>query len=115
MLLISVCYWAGGGLGTCKPCDGPCKQLPCFEKGGCIEKIIDGVPNICYNYIYPITDWGNHPGLACITAAVVGVALPICHLIWLGVFKLRMLLFAKTFGSRIQQAKYFKNAKSKCT
>ena len=106
--LISVSYWAAGGLGTCKPCDnGICDTQECLDKGGCVEKTIDGVANICYTYIYPITDWGNHPGLACITVAVGVIALPICHLIWLGVFKLRMLIYENTCGRKIEQVKLY--------
>ena len=52
---------------------------------------------MCYTYIYPITDWGNHPGLAAITVVIGVVMLPICHMIWLGVYKLRTLIFEKTY------------------
>ena len=45
----------------------------CFETGGC--KLIDG--EMCFTYIYPITDWGNHPGLATITV-VIGVTVLAC-------------------------------------
>ena len=59
---------------------------------------IDGEQNLCYTYIYPITDWGNHPGVAAITVVAGMIILPVIHMIWLGIFKLRMLLFEKTYG-----------------
>ena len=110
MFLNSVSYWAAGGLGTCKPLDGgDIRNETCYEKykeKGCVKKTIDGVPSMCYTYIYPITDWGNRPEIASVVVVVGCIMLPVCHLIWLGVFKLRMLIFEKTYGSRVQQVKY---------
>jgi hypothetical protein len=71
----------------------------CIANGGC--QVDDGI--LCFNYIYPITDWGNHPGVSAITVVVGVVILPICHLIWLGVFKLRMYIYDQTYGKRRQQ------------
>ena len=98
-------YWAAGGLGKCNPCDEICVEEEnakdnggCIINGGCILQDIDGEQNLCYTYIYPITDWGNHPGVAAITVVAGMIILPIIHMIWLGIFKLRMLLFKKTYG-----------------
>ena len=113
----SVSYWAAGGLGTCKPCDESCIEEEnskdnggCFENGGC--KLIDG--EMCFTYIYPITDWGNHPGLAAITVVIGVVILPICHMVWLGVYKLRMLIFEKTYGRRRRQVTHFWFKRNSC-
>ena len=101
-LLISVTYWAAGGLGSCKLCDDVCVQEEnksdnggCIKNEECIIKEIDGEQNICYNYIYPITDWGNHPGLATVTVFIGVILLPICHLIWFGIYKLRTRIHEK--------------------
>ena len=97
----SVSYWAAGGLGTCQDCDQVCiDKENAKDNGGCIENGGCEVTNgtLCYNYIYPITDWGNHPGLATITVFVGVIILPICHLFWLGMFKLRMHIYHKTHG-----------------
>jgi len=108
-MVFSVSYWAAGGLGTCKTCDQDCVDEEnnktnggCFENNGCVW--VDEKEHLmCYTYIYPITDWGNHPGLAAITVVIGVVMLPICHMIWLGVYKLRTLIFEKTYGQRRRQ------------
>ena len=109
----SVSYWAAGGLGTCKTCDQACFEEEnnktsggCFKNNGC-QWVDEDANLMCYNYIYPITDWGNHPGLAAITVVIGVVVLPICHMIWLGVYKLRTLIFKKTYGHRRRQVTYF--------
>ena len=105
-LLISVTYWAAGGLGSCKLCDEVCVDEEnkadnggCIQNDECILKEIDGEQNLCYNYIYPITDWGNHPGLSTVTVFIGVILLPICHLIWFGVYKLRTIIYGR-FATR---------------
>ena len=99
---ISVIYWAAGGLGTCKILDDDA-DTKCLDDGSCKKIFMDGKDYLCYTYIYPILDWGNHPGFACITIVVVAAALPLVHLFWLGVYKLRMCIYQTTCGKRARQ------------
>ena len=103
LIFFSLSYWGDGGLGICKDCDQECVDKEnAKENGGCIENDGCEVTNgtLCYSYIYPMTDWGNHPGWSTITVLVTGICLLICHIFWFGVFKLRMYICHKTHGER---------------
>jgi len=41
-------------------------------------------------YIYPILDWGGHPGWALMIVGLGCVGIPVIHVFWWGVYKARM-------------------------
>ena len=94
--LFSLFYWMGDGLGNCLPDSEVDLTKPTSSPRKVI--FIDGVKYDCAEFIYPILDWGGHPGLACITIVVAAIALPCVHMFWMGMVWLRTKIYSRTLG-----------------
>jgi len=110
----SVIYWAAGGSGICAPlCDSPVE--PGEDEGSLVHPLHlppthrhnnelhyhelpqhlhpsdthQHCPVECAPFIYPMLDWGSNPLMAVITTVGGCVAVPLCHVVWWLVMKLR--------------------------
>ena len=90
----SLIYWGAGGTGICfDELEG--HQTP-------PEQLVEVNGQFCDPFIYPILDWGNHPELAVGVLFGGCIALPLLHLLWMGLSRLRELIFFRVFHSKTE-------------
>ena len=82
----SLIYWGAGGTGICKK-DRP-EDHPTIY--------VDGM--YCDQFIYPILDWENNPLIALAMIGGCIIVFPLLHMFWLGLAKLRELIFNKIYS-----------------
>ena len=85
----SLIYWGAGETGICYA-----------EPEGHLtppEQLIEENGQFCDPFIYPILDWGNHPWIAVGVLFGGCIALPLLHLFWLGISRLREWIFFKLY------------------
>ena len=80
-VIFSLIYWMAGGI-------GPCIKN---KETGELE---------CFDYIYPILDWGGNPVLAIVVVLVLLVLMPVFHGFWILMYKLRLKIFNFTVDFR---------------
>lgn len=68
--------------------------------------VIDGVTYECAKYIYPILNWDTNPLVAAGTIGVSVLLLPVVHLIWVGLYNLRLKIYDCTLGRRVPQVRF---------
>ena len=68
--------------------------------------VIDGVTYECAKYIYPILNWDTNPLVAAGTIGVSVLLLPVVHMIWVGLYHLRLKIYDCTLGRRVPQVRF---------
>ena len=61
------------------------------------EQLVEENGQFCDPFIYPILDCGNHPWIAVGVLFGGCIALPLLHLFWLGISRLREWIFFKLY------------------
>ena len=83
----SLIYWGAGGVGVCYTTD--LGHPTATEKRGEFW---------CDPFIYPILDWQSNPAIAAGVLAGGCIVLPIFHAFWMGLAKIRQMIFSCTCG-----------------
>ena len=65
--------------------------------------VIDGVEYDCGKYIYPMLDWNTRPLLATLVIVVCVLLQPVTHLVWVGMYHLRLRIYNCTLGRTVPQ------------
>lgn len=83
----SLIYWGAGGVGVCYTTDIG-HPTAIVKKGGFW----------CDPFIYPILDWQSNPAIAAGVLAGGCIVLPIFHAFWMGLAKIRQMIYSCTCG-----------------
>jgi len=102
--VFSAVYWKLGGLGICyeiSPENPP-------GNGTSVEIIEIGDKDFtCDTFIYDVMDWDSNPTRCGLMILLVTMSVPVVHLIWMGVTKLRKGIFSCTLEKKQEQDSAF--------
>ena len=94
----SLIYWGAGGVGVCYKTTVGHPTATVKQNG-----------MFCDPFIYPILDWENNAAIS--AGVIIGgcFVLPIFHAFWMGLAKIRQLIYSCTCGKTDYEERYITN------
>ena len=104
-MAFSLVYWAAGGTGRCYCNDAIASLVNTTTAAAGVTAATPGTAVTecvwyCDSFIYPILDWGDHPGLAVAMIAGGVLAMPLVQTLWWLCYKLRLAISRRFAGRR---------------